>query len=104
MFLKDSAISIGLNKDIIFYLNKIRQVAIDNDLVLLESNINNDNLYQVNRKSNSTYHRNVAIYKGHYTGRPKWKSHAAYYQTADIGRNSDKVRFFTRHGVTHLRN
>ena len=74
-FFQNGSISVGLNKDIIHYLSKIKQIATDNNLILLESTLNNENLYEILPKSKR--HKNTPIYVNHFDNGPK--SNAAFY-------------------------
>ena len=47
MFLNDGAIGLKLYPDILLYLNRIRKIAIKNNLVLITGNINHNKLYEM---------------------------------------------------------
>ena len=79
-FFQNGSISVGLNKNIIHYLSKIKQIATDNNLLLLESTLNNENLYEI--LPNSKYHKHTPIYMNHFDS--SLKSNAAFYQSAEF--------------------
>ena len=55
--------------------------------------INNHNLYKVHTP-NSNPCKNLNLYQGHYTGEPRYSSHATFYQSAEFQEIQDVVRFF----------
>ena len=92
MFLQDGAIGLRLNPDIINYLNKIREIAIKNNLVLITSNVNHNKLYEL--ENTTTYNKNISLYKHHYNDMLTPASYATFYQSAEFGQIADVVRFF----------
>jgi len=81
LFLKDGAIGLKLNKNIINYLLKIKQIAEKNKLILLSSKINHDNLYEINKNMSNT---NLNIYQDQYKWDPGLKSYSTFYQSAEF--------------------
>ena len=63
MFLKDGAVGVKLNPVIINYLNKIKNIAIENNLVSITGNVNYDNSYEIENRTN--YNHNIHLYKHH---------------------------------------
>ena len=93
IFLKSGVIGVALNNDIINRLIKIKEIAELNDLILLEGNINENNLYEINNNP-SKYHKHSSIYQGHYGEAGSSLALAAFYQTAEFQTISEQVRFF----------
>ena len=63
------------------------------NLELIDSYVNSDNLYEINSKV-SDYSKNRYLYKHHYNIEHNNKSYATFYQSADLGQIADVVRFF----------
>ena len=91
MFLKDGAVGLKLDKNIINYLLKIKQIAHKNNLVILSSKVNQDNLYEINKYMSNS---NLNIYQGQYKWDPGLKSYATFYQSAEFTAVSDVIKFF----------
>ena len=92
MYIQDGAIWLQLNPDIIHYLNKIREIAIANNLVSITSNVNDDKLYEIIKQTN--YNRNNHLYRYHYNDMLKPASYVTFYQSAEFGQIADVGRFF----------
>ena len=91
MFLKDGAVGLKLDKNIIKYLLKIKQIAENNKLILLNSTVNQDNLYEINKPMSNT---NIDEYQDQYEWDPGLKSYATFYQSAEFTNVSDVIKFF----------
>ena len=92
MFRKVGAIGLKLNPDIINYLNKIKEIAIENNLVLITGNVNHDKLYEI--ENTKHYNRNTHLYRHNYNDMLTPTSYATFYQSAEFGQIADVVRFF----------
>ena len=93
LFLKDGAVGIKLNNKILKYLSKIREIAKLQGLELLNSHVNNENLYEIHTP-NSNHNNNRVLYQGHYTGEPQISGYATFYHSAEFQEIQDVVRFF----------
>ena len=97
MFLKDGATGLQLYPDIIKYLNKIKNIAIENNLVLITGDVNHDNLHEIENKTN--YNHNIHSYRHHYNDMLNPAFYATFYQSAEFGQIVDVVQFLVKRGV-----
>ena len=95
MFLKDGAVGLKLDKNIIYHLLKIKEIAEKNKLVLLSSTVNQDNLYEIDKLMSNS---NLNVYQGQYKWDPGLKAYATFYQSAEFTHVSDVIKLFPRHG------
>ena len=86
MFLKDGAVGLKLDKNIIYHLLKIKEIAEKNKLVLLSSTVNQDNLYEIDKLMSNS---NLNVYQGQYKWDPGLQSYATFYQSAEFTNVSD---------------
>ena len=82
-----------MNTEIITYLNKIKQINKFQNLELIESYVDSDNLYEINSNI-SDYNKKRYLYRHYYNIEHNNKSNATFYQGADLGQIADVVRFF----------
>ena len=91
IFFQTGVLGIALNKKIRKHLFKIKEIAEQNNLILLEGHLNSDNLYELKPKLQPY---SPSIYQGHYGGAGHSVAMAAYYQSAEFKTISEHIRFF----------